>query len=338
MQWVLLVGVSRDILGALLGLLVILLHQSILVIAEVSVLASVLQICVAVLVVKRKFAIGRAPIDWALCKALFVAAIPFAAIPVYYLATYSLNTLILSFRRPISEVGAFGAATNIVTVLIIIPTVFTRAVFPVFARLFSREGKDSLREAYSRSYNYLLILGLAVSIGVFVTGDRIIRLIYGVGFEQAVPAIKILAWGLMPMFLGQLNGNFLLATGREKLFMVTEGVIAALTVVLSFVLTIGYGYLGSCVAIVSPIVLGFVFYSVWCHRLNGQPLPIRTTGLAILAGLLMGACSYIALQRQVNMFAVMLVVGPLAYGLALFALRVVTRDDIALLRQALRLG
>ncbi len=267
-----------------------------------------------------------------------MAAIPFAAIPIYYLATYSLNTLILSVHRPLAEVGAFGAAANISVVLITIPTVFTRAVFPVFSRLFSREGKDALREAYARSYHYLLILGLAVSVGIFITADRIIRLIYGGGFEQAVPALKILAIGMMPMFLGQLNGNLLLAIGRERLFMITEGIIAVLTVVLSLVLGIRYGYLGSCVAIVTPIIIGFVFYSVWCHRLNGQPLPLRVMGLVALAGALMGACSYFALQRQINMFAVMLVVGPLAYGLALFGLRVITRDDIVLLRQALNLG
>ncbi len=58
MQWVLLVGVLKDILGAILGLVVILLHKSLLAIVEVSVLASALQICVAYFVVRHRFAIA----------------------------------------------------------------------------------------------------------------------------------------------------------------------------------------------------------------------------------------------------------------------------------------
>jgi O-antigen/teichoic acid export membrane protein len=335
MQYLLVVEFGRNVLNVVLSLLAIYLHYSLVVIVAVSAVASLLQLAIATWLVAWRYKFRRIQIDLAWCKRLFVAAIPFAAFSVYYLATYSFNTLILSLNRSSAEVGAFGSAVNLITILMIVPALFMRAVFPVFARLSGRS-HDNLKEAYTRSFNYMLILGLGISLGTYVAGDRVLRLIYGSGFEMAMPAVRILAW--MPLFsyVGYVNGNLLIATGREKLFMVTEGGFAALTALLGVALVGRYGYLGSCVAILTPTIITFFFYSIFCHRLLGKRPPLRTAASALLAGLLMAAVVYLCLQGGVNLFAVIFLVAPMTYGVALYVLGAVTSDDIGLLRHALQ--
>jgi hypothetical protein len=67
-------------------------------------------------------------------------------------------------------------------------------------------------------------------------------------------------------------------------------------------------------------------------------LPLKTGGLAILAGILMGGSAAYALQQGVNLFVVVFLIAPAVYGSALLISGAISTEDLALLRQALRIA
>jgi O-antigen/teichoic acid export membrane protein len=335
MEYNLITHLAREAVNMGLSLLAIYLRYSLIVIVSVSAIANLIELMLAVVFLRRQKVPIRFKVDLGLSYRLVIAALPFALVSIYPLAQSNLNTLILSTSVTAQEVGWFAAATTLIGMVKLIPVIFMRAMFPVFSRASARSD-TSLQKAYQKSFTYLLILGLAVSVGTFLTADRIVPLVFGDGFEQAVAALRVLAWVPLVGFVGHANGNVLIAMGREKLFMATEGVFAVVYAALAFALVSPFGYIGASYAMLLPTVVGFVFYTVMCHRLLGLSLPWKRAVAAAAAAGLMAACVYYSLHAGINLFAVILLIAPVVYGSALYLLRVLSREDLTLLKQALK--
>ncbi len=336
MEYNLLTRVIRDLVNMGLSLLAIALGYSLIVIVGVTALANVVEMVLTFALLRRRGVPLKFRADLRLAKRLLVMALPFALVSVYPLAHSQLNTLILSATGTVEEVGWFASPSMLVGMTMLIPAVFMRAVFPVFSR-YSGRSEGALQATYQKSFTYLLILGLAVSVGTFLTADRLIPLIFGEGFEESVPVLLILAWQPVFGFVGHVNGNLLVATGRERFFTVTEGLFAVLYAALGLVLVPLLGMVGAAIAVVVPTAIGFVFYSVYCHRVLRLALPWKRTLAATAAALLMAAAVYSALEFDVNLFAVVLLIAPVVYAAALALLGVLSREDVSLVKQALKL-
>lgn len=341
MEYNLITRLVRDGVNIGLSLLAIYLRYDLIVIVAVSAVANLVEFLLAVALLRRRKVPIRFRVDLRLAGRLVVAALPFALVAVYPLAQSNLNTLILSKTSTVEAVGWFAAATTLIGMIRLIPTIFMRAMFPVFSRASAPDGETGgvsplLQKAYRKSFSYLMILGLAISVGTFLTAEQIVPLVFGDGFQEAVQALKVLAWVPLVGFVGYANGNVLVAMGKEKLFMVAEGLFAVVYAALAFLLVPALGYLGASYAMLAPTAVGFAFYSVLCHRLLAMSLPWKRTLSATAAAGLMAVCVYYALTVGLNIFAIILLVGPLVYLAALYLLRVLSREDLTLLKQALK--
>jgi|WetSurMetagenome_2_1015567.scaffolds.fasta_scaffold51064_2 O-antigen/teichoic acid export membrane protein len=337
MEYTVVIRLCREVTNVVLSLLAIYLRYSLAAIVGISVFASFCQLLSAAWLLRRRFDLRAARVNLELCRKLLLACLPFAVIALYPLAQTRLNTLVLSATGSELDVGRFAAASMVIATLMLLAGTFMQATFPVFAR-FSGQAAGSLRIAYQKSFTYLLLLGLAVSVGVFLTADRILPLLLGASFVTAVAALKVLAWIPAFGFVGYCNGNFLCATGRERLFMYTEGGFTVFYAVLAVTLTSRFSYMGASYAMIIPTVLGFGFYTVLCHRLTGLKLPWRLLVAAVLAALLMAISVQASLRAGVNLLLVVVVIAPAVYGASLYLLKAIRRDDIALFKQVLRLA
>ena len=337
MEYIVVIRLGRDATNIVLSLLAIYLRFSLAAIVGISVFASFCQILLAGWLLRRQFHLRPARIGFGICRKLLLACLPFAVVALYPLAQTRLNILVLSATGNNVDVGRFAAASMVIATLMLLPSVFVQATFPVFAR-FSAHSSESLRLAYQKSFAYLLLLGIAVSVGVFLTADRILPLLLGDSFVTAASVLKVLAWLPAVGFVGYCNGNFLCATGRERLFMYTEGGFTVFYAVLAVSLTSRFGYMGASYAMLIPTVVGFGFYTVLCHNLTGLKLPWKLMAAAVLAALVMAVFVQTSLQAGVNLLVVVVLIAPAIYGASLYLLRAITREDVALFKQALRLA
>jgi len=117
--------------------------------------------------------------------------------------------------------------------------------------------------------------------------------------------------------------------------MVTEGCFAVVYALFAIILTVRFGYIGSCFALLAPTAISFGFYSVWCHRLLGLALPWRAAMVAAMCALLMSASVYASFQLGLNFFIVVLGIAPGVYCGTLYVLGAFPAEDILLLRRAI---
>lgn len=331
MEYPAILQMGRDLFNIVVSLGAIYLHADLIAIVVISAVACVLKLLASIVVLRWRFIKPRWHIDQQLCRRLIVAALPFATLGVIALISRQIDVVLLSLFHSEEEVGWFSAANTLVSYLLVVPAVIMQVIFPLFARLHTNS-QDNLREAYQASFKYLLLLGFPLCIGTMVTADKVIALVYGPGFENAVVVLQILACLLLWMF-GFANGALLNATGGQGILAALTGAAAALNIVIAIFLIPPLSFVGAGIAAVAPGAIFSVPIALICNRRIGTRLPYALALKAFIASLLMGGGVTLCQFAQLNLFLIVLVIAPLVYGLSLGVLRSIDQSDIILFKQ-----
>jgi O-antigen/teichoic acid export membrane protein len=106
---------------------------------------------------------------------------------------------------------------------------------------------------------------------------------------------------------------------------------------LNFALIPSFGYLGaSWATVVTEVVLFIAGWVLTARHVARVPV-VRLTWRAALAGLVMGAVVYPLRDLGGPAIAIPVIAGAVTYAIALFALRAINSEEVALARTAIRL-
>jgi PST family polysaccharide transporter len=266
-----------------------------------------------------------------LSKFLFKEAYPLAIRGVLRKFNLRAGILIFAAMRTKFDVGMFGAPHKIILNLMFIGEASSQALFPVLSRLKEESG-SSLRLAYEKSLKFALVLGLSLAIFLSTFSDSIVVLVFGKEYVQAAPALGILAWCIVPLFLTSFLEKTLVAGDKQFLTTVGIGVALGVNVLLNFLLIPHMGYMGSCIAalVAEMVPVCFGVYFILKHFRLQVFLP------DIIKPLLAGLVTYGILSMFNGIHFLLggvLEVG--IYGGILFAIRTFTRDEISFFKQVL---
>lgn len=164
-----------------------------------------------------------------------------ALLMVVGVAYQRLAIVVLSLTQGDTATGWYSAAARLSEALKLFPAAFFGAVFPVMARanagghLLAEPQKDSetpsptaslpqgvespraARALYERAFRSLVLGSVALALLTFVLAGFIIPLLYGPGYEPAIGALRILAWGLpLTVVAGRLSFD-LVSSGLDRI-------------------------------------------------------------------------------------------------------------------------
>jgi len=182
-------------------------------------------------------------------KKLLMKSYPFWFIGLFTLIYYRTDMVMLSLLRGDYETGVYRAAFTLIEVSLFIPNIIVSTTMPSMARLW-KEDRKTLEVLFKKSFQVLLIIGLAGTAGYYILARLGILIVFGGKFLPSVPVLRILAFAVPFMFLNSLFGSYMNATGRELTFTKITGFTALLNVVLNYVLILNYGAEGAAVATV----------------------------------------------------------------------------------------
>jgi O-antigen/teichoic acid export membrane protein len=322
---------ARDLINIGFSLLGIWLGWSLVAIVAVSAGASLIKLIISLVVMFRWFVRPRFQIDLPLCGQLFSAAIPFAVLIVISIASTQMITVILSWEVTAEDVGIFAAAAMPVSMLMMLPNIFMESILPAFSDHYQNSAA-SLARSYSYCFKAMLIVGFPLGAGTILVSEPVIRLIFGPGFDKATIVMDIMAIQLMTM-VGYVNGAFLNATNRQRLFAILRAAMTVLSLILCAILIPIFNYVGAALAVTIPALIDFGLYSVLCHRYAGLSLPWSTVGRIGLATIIMGGSGYLALHAGMNVIAVVFPLALALYVAALALLKVISSEEQQFLRK-----
>ncbi|HLD86611.1 MAG TPA: flippase [Candidatus Nanoarchaeia archaeon] len=261
-------------------------------------------------------------IDASYMKRMLCDALPFGLAIVFGSIYFYISGVMLSVMEGDVAVALFSSAYNIVLALLFIPTVYTNAIYPVLCRYYA-SSKENLELLYDRSFKYLLIAGLPISVGLYALSDDIIALLYGESYAGASLVLKIISGYIFLKFLNFHLGITLYATNRQKQRMWGQGITALVNILLNLFLIPRYGIAGAAIStLITEIVLFGLYYAfmreVVSLRLSrGEILKPLIAALSLFA-----AISYI----QVPLIP-LIIAGAMVYGAVIIILKTFDSTD-----------
>jgi len=263
-------------------------------------------------------------------RRLLAAGLPLALGFTIATVYAQLDVVLLQLFKNFQMVGWYSAANKYIDAVAWVPQTAMGAVFPALS-LLSAGDRRRLAFAYEKSYKMLAILGLPLAVGLGVAADSIVHVTHG--FEQSIPALRILAPSVVLLFVNNAFIYTLTAINRQVDFTRLALFTLAVNVVLNLALIPPYGYLGSAAASTITEVALFAG-GWWLLRRHRLPLFVFGSIAPVLASAaIMGIAVFLMRSWPLG---IVVVAGAAVYIAALVVSRTLDAEEWSILRSGLR--
>jgi O-antigen/teichoic acid export membrane protein len=230
------------------------------------------------------------------------------------------------------QAGLYAAAYRILDQIQFIPISVMTTLFPLIASAYPRD-LARVRRLLQSAGEYLAIASLPALAFTAVAADPIMRLLFGVQFNAAAPALPILMGAFVSISFGYLAGSMVAILELQRRFFGYAAVGLAVNASLNVLLIPRYGFLAAAwVTLVTEVmVMSLTMRSV----LRGLAMKPSTGRFrrTLLAALAMGALTWLARRAGVPLYG-LVAVAALSYSALLLSLRVLTLGEVkAVLRK-----
>jgi O-antigen/teichoic acid export membrane protein len=335
MEYISVSDVASKLANTALGVVVLFLGFRELAVAWVMVCATLVLFVMQFYFLSRrhklKLQLRRDLIGWMLRSSL-----PYMA-AVFGMVAYSeLAVIAISMQVGSTEVGWYGAANQIFGTLLFGAIVYNTVTFPSMARAYTTR-PETMPDLLRRNLELVLVVSVPIGLGVFAVGDKLMVLLFGEAFAPSGLILQVLGFVIIFIYLNILFGQYFNSIDRQQVWT-TVVVISALTILpLNFLLVpwahrvFGVGALGGALSFLITEIGQFVAGWLLVPRGTLNWRSVRYIFQVALAGVLMVACVWLVRDMFI---AIPIVVGALAYPALALMLRVISKDDISMLKQA----
>ena len=183
-----------------------------------------------------------------LAGTLFRFGFPLMFATVGFIIISQVDTLILTYFRPISEVGIYNVVLPTATLLNMVGSSLALAMIPLISEFWVSkkylEVKSLIKSVYQRAFIIIVPIGFII----FVFSDFVLKVLFGESFVSGSLALKILSIGAIFFSFAIVNNSILVAVGNPKKVTITILVAAVINLVLNLLLIPTYGLAGAAVA------------------------------------------------------------------------------------------
>lgn len=258
-------------------------------------------------------------------KNLLAKSYPFLFITIFQIIYFRIDSVMLKYMVGYQTVGWYNAAYNIVNALNFVPYLFIIALFPSFAKLSLKKNMQ-LESLFNKAFQYLSSLAIPAAVGIMLLSPKIIRTFYSAEFTPSIIALQILIIAEMFVFVNYLFGYLLNASGREKLFVKITSGLALFNIAFNFVLIPFFSFKGAAVATVATELLNFIIL----FKVTGVHVRFAFLWKVVVASAVMAG---VLLVLPAIHLVLLILLGMIVYGIALFVLRGISREDILTFRK-----
>jgi O-antigen/teichoic acid export membrane protein len=178
-------------------------------------------------------------------KRFALSALPLGLTLVCNVIYFRADNFILTLTRTTAEVGLYGFAYRIFEFVLVIPTFFMNAVYPLMVKRGGDNGNVSpdLKRLILRSAIVLFPVSLAVAAGIWIAAPLVT--LVRPDFAGSVAPLRILAFAIPLFFVSSLTMWTLISLKRQRLLLVIYGLSMLFNIVANLVYIPQYGYIAA---------------------------------------------------------------------------------------------
>lgn len=236
-------------------------------------------------------------------RELLGEAFPFLLIGLAWMIAFRVDTVMLEHMTDEYTVGLYRSGFVFFEILLALPILVTRALFPALASGMA-QGGDSWRDLMSSSLRASLHLALPLAIGCALIGGRFVPLIYGAKYADGGQVAALLGGFLWVWFGSMTFGWALTAAGELKTVLLGNVLAMTTNIVANLLLIPRFSMMGAAAATVIGEIVLLIFLAVMMQRrlsgLTARLVPWR----ALPAGALLAVAVWFL--REYNLLMVIL--------------------------------
>jgi len=177
----------------------------------------------------------------------------------------SIDLTIVAIMLGESASGLYAPAITLVNALFIIPNVVYTVMVPVITQAYTR-GRGQIRSLSMGLVLGLSVLGLAMSLTVFVLASPIIALLYDAAFSASADVLTILSAVLFFKSISYALAAILTAIDRQRDRVIVQAIVALTNVAVNLVIVQRYGVLGVASVYVLTEALLCLGYAIFVFK------------------------------------------------------------------------
>lgn len=220
----------------------------------------------AFFIIRKYFVKFRIRLDWEFAKTKFIEGLPFFVMTLMWFVMMRIDTIVLSKKVDMAEIGLYTSAIFLVTKLSILPQGMASALLPSVSDLYN---KGRMHEISTILDDFLMRIILFVLPGViFISyyGENIVRIMYGDEFTGAGIILRIGIWAFLVRCLAFIESSVLTAIHQQNVMLKCYTVAIVYCVPATLALIHYYQSIGAVVAFVSTQSILMVLFSIYTFR------------------------------------------------------------------------
>jgi len=200
----------------------------------------------------------------------------FGLIDVFSVATAKINIFFLQHHGGSGEVGQYSAPWELVDgiSLMVLELLLQSVLYPVFARLWLLDRKEAV-EIAKKAFRWLTVAALVITTLLYMESDRIIPLIYGPRYPDAMWLQKLLALTVALTFFQYLCSFLMMSMGQETRLLLYYSVVLFVNVLLCRIFIPGNPLEGSAWSIIGTKAV-VAFLTVFHCQVQVRFIPGRS--------------------------------------------------------------
>ena len=228
--------------------------------------------------------------------------------------------------------GLYNSAYKIVSVFAAFYVIYQYVIFPLMSKLYA-ENTDLLKLSFEQAFKYSLLILLPISIGVYFYSPYIINLIYSSQYALASPAMQILIWTVVFLFINGVATSLLNSIGKEVSVTKIYLVAAIFNIVLNYLTIPVWSYIGASVTTVLSeiLILVLMMYSISKTEYKPDLSLLKTIFKLVICGIILAIVLYLI---NVSLWLA-IPIGLVVYVLALIITRTIDDTDKYIINELL---
>ncbi|AMK15569.1 flippase [Methanobrevibacter olleyae] len=325
--------IITSVLLLLFTLLIVVLDLGLVAVALSYALAYLAFLIYMVLNMNRSFGIPKFEFDLSFWKDIAIKSIPFGLSIFFYTVYFSIDVVMIKFLSGNYATGIYNAAYKIVSVFVAFYVIYQYVIFPLMSKLYA-ENTNLLKVSFEQSFKYSLLILLPINIGVYLYSPYIINLIYSSKYALASPAMQILIWTVVFLFINGVATSLLNSIGKElsvtKIYLVT----AIFNIILNYLTIPIWSYIGASITTVLSEILILVLMLCSISKTEYRPdfLLLKTIIKLIICGFILFIVLYLI---NVSLWLA-IPIGLIVYILALIITKTIDDTDKYIINELLK--
>lgn len=254
---------------------------------------------------------------------------PFFFSGVFATINSNIDIIILGIISTNSEVGLYSSAYKIINVLIIVVTLVFTPIYPVMIELISLKKWNKLNSLMIKVKKYVYILAFPLLVGGIVLGKEIITFLFGIKYSDAGLTFKILIVYICLLYIREIYGYILTASGNQKSYMRVVSLSSAINVIMNLILIPQIGTTGAAITTLISEIINLILMK----RIAYKNIPLNLKGdyfkRIVISALIMGVVAFICNKYNINLIITIVLSGIVYLGI-IIKLGVISKKDVKL--------